>query len=94
MLRGNTQRSMAHWSICMLILAAAQLLGIANICRAKDLPDQEYQRTSRISPRFDPEELIKMKEALKGESGLPGRIYGTFFPLDPHFGAGVRFWHW
>ncbi|XP_049626965.1 N-fatty-acyl-amino acid synthase/hydrolase PM20D1 [Suncus etruscus] len=62
---------MARWSICMLTLATAQLLGIASICRAKDLLDQEYQRTSRISPRFDPEELIKMKEALKGAIQIP-----------------------
>ncbi|XP_004610123.2 N-fatty-acyl-amino acid synthase/hydrolase PM20D1 [Sorex araneus] len=67
---------MARPLICVLILAAVQLLGIATVSRAKGVRGREYQARPRIPAQFDAEERTAMKEALKAAIQIPTVSFG------------------
>lgn len=66
---------MAQRCLCVLALAAMLLLVFATVSRSVGLRSDEHQRASRIPAEFSKEELVAMKEALKGEPWSPSPIY-------------------
>ncbi|XP_065396921.1 N-fatty-acyl-amino acid synthase/hydrolase PM20D1 isoform X2 [Macaca fascicularis] len=62
---------MAQRCLCVLALAAMLLLVFATVSRSMGLRSDEHQRASRIPAEFSKEELVAMKEALKGAIQIP-----------------------
>ncbi|KAI6051314.1 N-fatty-acyl-amino acid synthase/hydrolase PM20D1 isoform X2 [Marmota monax] len=62
---------MARCNVCVVALAAVLLLVFAIVSRSNGLKGREFQGASRIPSEFSEEELVAMKEALKGAIQIP-----------------------